>query len=853
MSGENYSSGEKSEMAQSTQTEYTEFDPAAAQKNIEEAERRKKRRIAGAKVLTAAGFAGRHQEIVDSSFQRALQTKQKLVGNNGDRRSDAYITRVEGIVEKYGDKAEKRLWEISSASSALVVDPENVPDSYWETQAQIRRDNGVSEYISDYEKELLVEDAQKRQRESIKSWSDYLSQEDCPYPMWFKLFAWDGATKMSAVYDGESQRFVKRDETTMAPYPHLNPAVLGQVYGTICKVNGLDESSEMEESSLDEATEKIARTYNFNKLYSLFLSRQQVTPEVPKNPEDVQGDWVEYKPGEEEALAKAAVGTPWCVASPAVGKNYLTRGQYGTDEVKKSGSKAKFILFHLRNGDTGELASSACASIRLGPDGNVAEISGVRTGQMLDDALLPEVEKKVKSLPGGKKYLEAFADKRKLIRIDKKMRAGEELTDDELRFAYELDRPIQKIEQYGDDTRAAEAKQKYPLSALIKRKVVNAGDIKKLIQSEYIVDITLLIDVGASINDIIEDGHYGLQDIDELLKREIPHEEIAGIVSKQDGSWVFRNFDYLTSRGFTAKELTKKMPASALLSHLDFLDGNNVPYNLRKIIREAIRGWDYNVILDNSKAIMERGGKINFKKIAKRMGPQEIIYHADAFCDNGYSDKVKEAIMSLKKDDEGEYNFTICRNLRQLLDRGIEIADLEKIVNAPGQDVEQVLLSLDELLERGVNPKIKESEIINVFRNGSKEALDAIFKHSERFDFKAISEKMTTWRSLIECFDELIENGAVIDVEKLAMEAPPVHRLLNKEKFEKHGVNINVDAEISKLSGGDASYLLHHLDDNSIVRENVDKLAKIILSDEGLNEGAKNNVKPILWRLGYIQ
>ena len=210
--------------------DYAEFDPDTAKKLVEEAERRKKERMVGAKVLVAAGFNNRHQEIVNSSFEKARKAKQKLVGNNGERRSDAYVTRVEEILDKHGTKAERRLWNRSSASDELVVKPENVPDSFWEAQAQIKRDNGLDEYISDYEKELLVDDAQKRQRESIKCWSDYLGQEDCPYPMWFKMFVWDGATKMSAVYDKDSQRFAKRDETTMAPYPHLNSAVLAQVY-----------------------------------------------------------------------------------------------------------------------------------------------------------------------------------------------------------------------------------------------------------------------------------------------------------------------------------------------------------------------------------------------------------------------------------------------------------------------------------------------------------------------------------------------------------------------------------------------------------------------------------------------
>lgn len=855
MGVEKPSLNEDIEENQPTQTEYTEFDPDAARQLVEETERTKKKRAVGAKVLVAAGFNSRHQEIVNSSFEKARKAKQKLVGNNGERRSDAYVTRVEEIVDKHGAKAERRLWDITSASEELVVKAENVPDSYWEAQAQIKRDNGLDEHISDYEKEILVEDAQKRQRESIKCWSDYFSQEDCPYPMWFKMFAWDGATKMSAVYDKDSQRFAKRDETTMAPYPHLNPAVLAQTYEAICRVNGLDEGEEMEESSLDEATEKVIKTYNFNKLYSLFLSRQKVAPEVPKNPEDVRGDWVEYRPGEEKALAEAAVGTPWCVASPAVGKYYLTKGRYGTDEVEETDSKAKFILFHLRDEDTGELASSACASIRLGTDGNVAEISGVREGQVLDDALVPAVEEKVKTLPGGKKFLEAFADKRALIELDKKMKAGEDFTDDELKFIYELDRPIHKLEQYGEDIRVAEAKQKYPVSVLIDRKLTNVRDLKQLMKKEQVEDVTPFMDAGLSIKSIIKEGVSDVQDVDELLKRDVPHKDIIDIF-EQHGRWLFENFDYLASRGFTATEVTKRMSAATLLGHLDFLDENNIPYNLRRMMREAIRKYDSGDILDNSEAIIARGGKINFEKIARKMSPGEIIDHAGPFCDNGRKGIVEKAIGKLKDMEESSsYQNVISRNLRVLLDGEIEIADLEKIVNSQSRDTEQVLLNLDRLLDKGIEVKIDTPELIRALNGGKEGIFEAVIKHPEIFDLKAVYENMPKW-AVVKYFDELIENGIEIDVAQLAKEAGADDRLLLKEKFEKHGVDIDVDSEISKLSSGEAFYLLdYHLDDENttIVRENVDKIAAVVLSDIDNNKQLKNLAKPLLWRLGYIQ
>lgn len=122
------------------------------------------------------------------------------------------------------------MWDKSA--DQLIISPEDITDDYWQTQEQILRDNGQGHTLSDYEKRILAEDIQKSQRESLKSWSDYLGSEESPYPMWFKVYAWDGMSKMG-VFDKEKQQFAKRDKRTVAPYPKLNPAVLAKVYGTI--------------------------------------------------------------------------------------------------------------------------------------------------------------------------------------------------------------------------------------------------------------------------------------------------------------------------------------------------------------------------------------------------------------------------------------------------------------------------------------------------------------------------------------------------------------------------------------------------------------------------------------------
>ena len=112
---------------------------------------------------------------------------------------------------------EQKLWQRSSKK--LIIEPENIPEKYWQRQEQIMRDEtGRSEKLNENERDYLTRDIQRLQRESIKSWADYLGSESSPYPLWFKVLAWDGMSRMG-IFDKEKGYFSKRDKTTTAPYP----------------------------------------------------------------------------------------------------------------------------------------------------------------------------------------------------------------------------------------------------------------------------------------------------------------------------------------------------------------------------------------------------------------------------------------------------------------------------------------------------------------------------------------------------------------------------------------------------------------------------------------------------------
>ena len=625
----------------------------------------------GARALTATGFENHQKEIVDSSFNKARKQGEKLPGKNNERRNYAYLSRLEKLIDKYGNGLEKKLWE--SSVNNMIVKPENITDGYWRTQEQILRDNGQGRELSDQEKTILTEDIQKQQRESLESWSNYLGDKNSPYPLWFKVYAWDGMTKMG-VFDKEKGYFKKRDEHTVAPYPKLNPAVLAKTYGVVADFYGIkDKERYTENRERNEILEALAASGNFNKLYSKILLSEKAIPKTPEKTEDIQGEWVEYLPGDEEKLASAAEGTPWCVADPGTGRNYLEYGNYAGDEDDDEDdyddyryadddeyhdNQAKFILFHLYDPEKNMLSESACASIRLNPEGRVAEISGLNEGQALEDSLVPIVEEKVKTLPGGEDFLEAFADKQELIRLDRKMQNDEDLTREELEFVYELNRPIKTLDTYNDeDPRIFELKMAYTISYAIdagvnanklapkvffNRYAINSEvdtlikhgvDINSLIDSLSSDDISdnllVLLDNGGDVNKIANKLRV-IYDTD--LRTLLEHgANVDQLVSKLDRPYsIVHNLDVLNSYGvdIDIKRLVSKMSSFDITRSLSTLLNHGVDAN--QLVSE-LDPWDIVNYLDT---LLNHGADIG--KIASALSPGQIAENIDILRAHGY-------------------------------------------------------------------------------------------------------------------------------------------------------------------------------------------------------------------------
>ena len=729
----------------------------------------------GSKVLSLVNFESKHKDIVESSFNKARNNKEKLPGKNNERRNFAYLSRLDNMIEKHGDALEQKLWAASAEN--LVMDYEDIPDAYWKQQEQILRDNGQGRELSRDEKEYLTEDIINKQRESINTWSNYLGDKDCPYPTWFKVYAFDGVSKMGLI-NKETREFEKRDKTTVASFPTLNPEVLAKVYRNINEFYDVEKEDWLSKHPDDEKLVSLVKSANFPKLYAKELFDTKTIIKTPENPEDVEGDWFTYQLGDEDELAKAAEGTGWCIADPNVAHSYLSYSNYAgnendweddedwedddeywgdededwkeeegnngweedennpeedknnPEEDNQSDPKTKFIVFKLKAPNSPDgYSTNGVASIRLDPDGKVTEVSGLNEGQAIEDSLIPTVKEKVLSLPGGKEFLQKFEDKQTLIRLDKKMKKGEDLTKEELSFLYELDRPIATLDTYNSkDPRIPELKEEYSIEYALEKGL----DINKLVPSLKPEDIA------KNLAPLIRHG----ADID-----------INELVSNLDPVQIAKNLDSLLEHGADINNIENNIDSDDTSDNLDYLLEHGADIN------NILDNMDSDDIAYNRDFLLEHGVDIN--NIVNRMGSDDIAYDRDFLLEHGAD--IDNIVNHMDSDD-------IKKRLDYFLEHG---ADINNIVNRMGSD--DIAYDPDYLLKHGADI----NNIVNhMYPEDIEKRLDYLLEHGAEIDVNKLVSDLDFLR-IADNLDILLRNGA--DVDNVI------------KRLDKKGIKDNID------------------------------------------------------------
>ena len=764
----------------------------------------------GSKVLSLVNFESKHKDIVESSFNKARNNKEKLPGKNNERRNFAYLSRLDNMIEKHGDAIEQKLWAASAEN--VVMDYEDIPEAYWKQQEQILRDNGQGRKLSEYEKKILAEDLIDKQRQSITSWANYLGDKNCPYPLWFKVYAFDGISKMSNALNLDEADYNRRDNTTALSFPKLNAEILAKVYRQINDFYGVDKKDWLSKNSDDEKLVSLVKSANFPKLYAKELVDTKVILKTPERTEDVHGDWFEYKLGDEEEIASLAEGTRWCVVDPNVAHNYLVYGEYGhsksTGADEESNSKAKFIIFRLEDPNSpGVFASNGSASIRLDPDGIVDEISGLNDGQAVEDALIPIVKEKALSLPGGEKYLQKFDDKQALIRLDKKMEKGEDLTKEELSFLYELDRPIATLDTYNEeDPRIPELKEKYDLEYALEKGVDANKMVASLDSCNIAKNLDSLLEHGADINvNELVSSLYPDDIVDNLgtLLRNGADIDVNELASSLDIDDILLNLGTFLKHGADINHIVNNMSPKNIADNLDTLLNSGADIDVNKLVLSL----HPNTIIYRLGTLLRNGADIDV--ILSNLKPNQIPNDLDTLIKYGANIDINELVSSLDAD-------MILENLDTLLKHGADVNNIVSNINSS-----DIAYDLDTLLKYGANIDINElvSELraFDIAYN-----LDSLLQHGADIDINELVSILNS-DDIAYHLNILLKHGA--DVAAILSNLKPNQIANDLDTLTKYGADIDINELASTLDADDLAYsldtLLKHGADVNLITRNL--------------------------------
>ena len=685
---------------------------------------------------------------------------EKIPGENPkDRKNYAYLERLDLAIERGGNRLEKKIWQESIKNFAPIIEKENITNKSWirlkEAFDKNRKEQGLppaeyteSEMNKDYER--LRQD----QVDSVNSWTEYLSNKETPFPTWFKIYAFDSVIKMGT-YNRKAGKYENRDKSTIAPYPKVSPAALALTLDAVNDFFGQDKEKWFTDHTDDDQLNAIVKSGNFGKIYTHFFNETYKPIPTPERTEDIEGEWFDFFPGQENELAEASQGTPWCIASEHQGAYYLKTN------LNIANNKARFRLFKLENESSVDgMSKTACASIRFSTKGEVVEVSGLKNGsrQTIEDSLIPIVEQEVLKYPLNpeKHFKEKFKDKKELIRLQDKAKKGEELTLDEYVFLYEKNREIFTLDTYkGPDLKIAELRNIYNLSRLLQGEDKDAVDQDLLIQKlECVFEKTSSNDIVANFDTLLEKGFdintifnklnsYGVsQNLNILLENGI---DINTIFNKLDSYNISRTLNALLENGIDINTIFNKLDSYDITKNLAILLENGIDVN---VIFDKLDSYD---ITKNLDTFLEKG--IDFNTIFNKLGSYGISQNLNTLLKNG----INVNVIFDKLD-----SYDITKSLNTLLENGIDINIIFDKLDSYG-----VSYHLDTLLENGID--------INVAFN--------------KLDSYGVSQNLNT----------LLENG--VDVNRVLNRLNSGSVSLNFELLANHNIPINLLISKMNLQG----------------------------------------------------
>ena len=391
----------------------------------------------------------RQERINASALQTARETGEAIdpelfdikIPNDPTERINVYMDRMEKIFLNPDARVRERNLKFLKPYiyDVFIIKPEEVPESYFELQQQVAREQGIeAENIPEDMRRQMIENVIKDQKHSLDNWIDYLTSEDAVYPTWFKYFVFRNITKLSQ-FDKSLGKFKDRTDTTVAPYPDVYREPLAQICDIYEKV--------AEDNKLLKTDPEIQREFSksFPKLYAELITKSLSASMEGK--EELKGEWIKYSQGNKvdaDKLYKSleGKGTGWCTAGKSTSETQIESGDFYV-----------YYTYNANNEPT-----QPRIAIRMNGKNQIGEVRGILQHQALEPQMNEILENKLSEFgPEADKYKKKSEDMKQMTEIEKKAKSKVQLSKEELEFLYEINSTIEGF-GYQKDPRVEEVR-----------------------------------------------------------------------------------------------------------------------------------------------------------------------------------------------------------------------------------------------------------------------------------------------------------------------------------------------------------------------------------------------------------
>ncbi len=364
-----------------------------------------------------------------------LETGEKIdpelfdikIPNDPTERINVFMDRMEKIFLNPDERVRERNLKFLKPYiyDEFIIKPEEVPESYFELQQQVAREQGIeAEHIPEDMRRQMIETVIKDQKHSLDNWIDYLSSEDAVYPTWFKYFVFRNITKLSQ-FDKSLGKFKDRTDTTVAPYPDVYREPLAQICDMYEKV--------AEDNKLLKTDPDIQREFSksFPKLYAELITKSLSASMEGR--EELKGEWIKYSQGnsgDADRLYKSleGKGTGWCTAGRSTSETQINSGD--------------FYVYYTYNANNEPVQPRI--AIRMNGRKQIGEVRGILQHQALEPQMNEILEGKLTEFGSeADKYKKKSEDMRLMTEIEKKTKSKVQLSREELEFLYEINSTIE--------------------------------------------------------------------------------------------------------------------------------------------------------------------------------------------------------------------------------------------------------------------------------------------------------------------------------------------------------------------------------------------------------------------------